>query len=103
MSHPLVQSWTEGRDMNTEREEAEKAFHFHFAKLAAGMVQALDFPIVLVWALADLWVDVTVISDVVKIEDVTDFLSGATTMQSLRCTELLNPHLGYARIPRSLP
>ena len=103
IKHPLLHVWTEDLEEVGQTEEARQAMHFHLAKLAAGMVQALDFPIVLVWALADLWVDVTVIPDAFVIEDVTDFLSGSSTLQNLQCGDLLQPIWQTLGFPADFP
>ena len=84
LSDPVLGPWTEA---NQDPETANKAINFHLAKFAGGMVETLDFPITLVWALAELWVDVLVISDEVNLDDPS---RTAIAVTGLNLVKLLN-------------
>ena len=66
LTDPVLRHWTEA---NLEQDAIANAVNFHIAKFAGGMVETLDFPIALVWALAELWIDVIVISDEMNLDD----------------------------------
>ena len=70
------------------------------SRLATGPVESDDFPILCCWAMADLWVDLVVLSDIPDCNGNSTVFHASETVQNMQCHHVLDDLYSNSRLPR---
>ena len=85
LNDPVLSPWSSQSSDTVTIEERDA----HLSRLATGPVCSEDFPILCCWAMADLWVDLVVFSDMPNLSGKPTVFHAAETVHGMQCHHIL--------------